>query len=701
MSVYPIEISEKLKLRLEKSPSGTASPQPIDVTEQKSTNEVENRWIEAVVAIERGDKESAYHQLSKIVSESPTCLDTAVKSDSFDQLELVVIACHAELILLKPINVLADKKRISLLTKISQQLPEQRLKARLSHAIAIVMLWRRDNKQALEHLLQARKVYSELEETLGEAVVADTLGNVFNSLADHQQALLYYSESLALKMQLGDQKGKAITLGNLARLCLKLGRYEQAEKFAKLDLSLCEHEPANTKARIINLLARINLASGQWQTAEDYLQKAIELHDESDMEGIFFCHKDLILLKIQQGKTISAEELIPLQQYLSTLSPFHQLHYDILARKAELISGNFDINRAEKTLADIQSKNLPEVEIEYRIWLSQAAFSQQHIPFAKTHLLLARKLARKYGFKCFTKELSSLMHQYDIHESIAEETQRPIVESIEQVGDGYLIRQKLGSGGFGNVYQAHDMVSDRDVALKQFHIQDQWDQSEFQTLWNQARIEFEAVGSIKHPAIAKTYALGHDNFGTPYLVQELLTGGELRSLMGSSQKLDQVLTYLIPIVQGLAVIHQAGVIHRDLKPENILLNTQGMPVIVDFGIALLKQQPSENGRICGTLDYMAPEQSKSIDIDHRADLYSLGCILFEWLSGQTPKASFSQKGRIAEWLTSGPKYDISKEVFGEATALLRSLLHKNPAKRPKDALQLLEKLKALKENSLN
>lgn len=697
MSIYPIEISEKLKLQLKISPTSSTSPPQTAASKQRPSSDLENRWIETIVAIEIGDKESAYNQLSDIVSNDAFCLETVSKSDTFSQLEQIMIACYAEQLLLKPINYIADKKRISFLIKIFQKLPEQRLKARLSHAIAIIMLWRRDNKHALEYLLQARKTYSQLKEQLGEAIIADTLGNVFNSLADHQQALLYYSESLALKTQIGNQKGRAITLGNLARLCLQLGRYEQAETFAKLDFSLCEKEPTNIRARVINLLARINIASEKWQTAESYLLEAIELHDKSDIEGIFFCLKDLMVMKLLRDKILSNDELVPLQQYLPKLSPYHQLHYDILARKAAFSSGNLEFNDAEKTLADIQSKSIPEVEIEYRIWLSRAAFSEKHLSFAKMQLLLARKQARKFGFKCFTTELSSLMLQYDIHESIAEETQRPIVESIEQVDDGYLIRKILGSGGFGSVYLAHDMVTDRDVALKQFHIQDQWDQHEFQIMWNQARIEFEAVASIKHPAIAKTYALGHDNFGTPYLVQEYLSGGELRSLMGIPKTLGHVLPYLIPIVQGLAAIHQVGVVHRDLKPENILLNAQGMPVIVDFGIALLKQQPTENGRIRGTLDYMAPEQSKSIDIDHRADLYSVGCILFEWLSGKTPNATIPQKGRISGWLGSGPKYDLSHEVFGEATDLLRSLLHKNPAKRPMDALELLDKLKALRE----
>ncbi|MEP1742885.1 MAG: protein kinase [Kangiellaceae bacterium] len=696
MSVYPIEISEKLQCQLQ-IPATDSQSVPVSPSfDIQLEDEIEGQWIEAVLSIESGDRDAAYSLLSNIESKSNQSLESIAKASPLNLHQQVLIASYAERLLLKPINYITDKKRLSLLGKLTQQLPEQRLKARLCHGLAVIMLWRRESKHALEYLFQARDTYTRLNEQSGEAMIADTLGNVFVSLADHQQALLFYSESLALKTHIADQKGRAITLGNLARLCLQLGRYEQAEKFAKLDLALCETEPANTRARVINLLARIKMASGAWDKAESLLLGTLDLSNNIDEESLFFCQKDLLLLKVEQGKVLRAEELSSLQEYLGKLSPYHQLLFDIVRHKAEFNSDKLKFDDAENTLAAIQSKNLPELEIDFRIWLSKAAFEMKRLGLAKVQLLLARKLAKKFGFKRFAAEITSIMLQHDVHESIVEETQRAIVETIEQVGEGYLIRKKLGTGGFGSVYQAHDMILDRDVALKQFRIQDLWDFNEFQNLWNQVRIEFEAVASINHPAIAKAYALGHDNFGTPYLVQEYLTGGELRNLMNEPQNLQHVLTYLIPIVQGLAVIHKQGVIHRDLKPENILLNAQGMPVIVDFGIAILKQSSNANQRISGTPDYMAPEQLESASIDHRADLYSIGCILFEWLSGKTPNASVSKTAGLVDWLRSTPKFDFDQDIFGQASDLLRSLLHQNPAKRPKDAVELLVQLKALR-----
>jgi eukaryotic-like serine/threonine-protein kinase len=208
----------------------------------------------------------------------------------------------------------------------------------------------------------------------------------------------------------------------------------------------------------------------------------------------------------------------------------------------------------------------------------------------------------------------------------------------------YEIRSKLGAGGMGEVYRARDEKLNRDVAIKVLPASLSQDQDRLRRFEQEA----QAAGSLNHPNILAVYDVGtHD--GSPYIVSEMLEGEELRErLNDGSLPQRKALDYAQQIAQGLAAAHERGITHRDLKPENLFVTTEGRVKILDFGLAKLRPQRSDNvsseidtrrqitdpGTVMGTVGYMSPEQVRGHEADHRSDIFSFGSILYEMLSGQ-------------------------------------------------------------------
>ncbi|HYG11984.1 MAG TPA: serine/threonine-protein kinase, partial [Pyrinomonadaceae bacterium] len=208
----------------------------------------------------------------------------------------------------------------------------------------------------------------------------------------------------------------------------------------------------------------------------------------------------------------------------------------------------------------------------------------------------------------------------------------------------YEIRSLLGEGGMGEVYLARDPKIGRDVAIKVLPAQFSADAERL------ARFEQEAcaAGALNHPNVLAVHDVGqHD--GAPFVVSELLEGETLREkLRGAPLPQRKAVDYASQIARGLAAAHERGIVHRDLKPENIFITSDGRAKILDFGLAKLTQgdgQQSQTeiptrrvdtnpGAVMGTVGYMAPEQVRGREVDHRADIFSFGAVLYEMLTGR-------------------------------------------------------------------
>jgi serine/threonine protein kinase len=204
--------------------------------------------------------------------------------------------------------------------------------------------------------------------------------------------------------------------------------------------------------------------------------------------------------------------------------------------------------------------------------------------------------------------------------------------------DRFVIEQELGSGAMGTVYRGRHVKHGRDVAIKVMHEH----LATEPVLIARFRREAMACGRLGHPNIVGILDFGQDATGLPVLVMEYVSGTPLSELMPKLMTRERIFGLLRQILDGLDHAHAQGIIHRDLKPDNVLVEAGDHVRIVDFGIAVLRggdddmQRLTGTGVIIGTPLYMSPEQAKGEPIDQRADLYALGMILYELLSGKQP-----------------------------------------------------------------
>ncbi|HEY3930438.1 MAG TPA: protein kinase [Candidatus Koribacter sp.] len=229
----------------------------------------------------------------------------------------------------------------------------------------------------------------------------------------------------------------------------------------------------------------------------------------------------------------------------------------------------------------------------------------------------------------------------------------------------YEIQSLLGAGGMGEVYRARDGRLGRDVALKILPESLARDAERLHRFEQESR----AVAALNHPNILAIYDVGN-HAGTPFLVSELLEGESLRAIFDrGALPQRKVIDYGVQIAQGLAAAHEKGIIHRDLKPENLFLTKEGRAKILDFGLAKLAQAQSEAvdgygatmasagtavGVVMGTASYMAPEQVRGESVDARTDIFALGAVLFEMLTGR----QVFHRDTLAETMTAVLKDDL-------------------------------------------
>jgi eukaryotic-like serine/threonine-protein kinase len=271
----------------------------------------------------------------------------------------------------------------------------------------------------------------------------------------------------------------------------------------------------------------------------------------------------------------------------------------------------------------------------------------------------------------------------------------------------YEIVSLLGEGGMGQVYRGRDPRLGRDIAIK-ILAPDAWQDAEAT-----ARLEREAraIAALSHPNIVAVHDVGNEN-GTFYVVTELLEGKTLREQMqGPPLNWRRAVEIGAEVAEGLAAAHAKSIVHRDLKPENLFLTANGRVKILDFGLAqtdpLLAQRDEGNipttkwfqtdpGTVIGTLGYMAPEQLRGEAVDASADIFSLGCILYEMVTAKKPFARGSGAATIAAILKDDPPREpLSASVPPEFQRIIETCVEKNPATRFQSARDLALTLRAI------
>jgi serine/threonine protein kinase len=208
---------------------------------------------------------------------------------------------------------------------------------------------------------------------------------------------------------------------------------------------------------------------------------------------------------------------------------------------------------------------------------------------------------------------------------------------MEQIGK-YKITGELGKGAMGIVYKGVDPDINREVAIKVIRFDMVSDDSDKEEAAKRFIREAQSAGNLAHPNIITIYEVGKEDNQT-YIVMQCVDGESLKEAMSSGRKFSalEVVDLMMCLCDALEFAHQNKIVHRDIKPGNILLDRQGRPYLVDFGVARVEMSTmTQSGTIVGTPSYMSPEQIQGIRVDARADIFSLGVIIYEMLTGKRP-----------------------------------------------------------------
>lgn len=235
------------------------------------------------------------------------------------------------------------------------------------------------------------------------------------------------------------------------------------------------------------------------------------------------------------------------------------------------------------------------------------------------------------------------------------------------LAERYEIARLLGKGGMGEVYLANDTRINRNVALKVIHS----DLVSNKESLRRFALEAQAVSALNHPHIMTVYELDTTDDGALFFVAEYIDGQTLNHLVGANLDLHRALDIAIQVSSALSAAHEAGITHRDIKPENIMVRHDGYVKVLDFGLAKLTQKETQSisagsedptqalhrtrpGAVMGTAAYMSPEQARGIHVDARTDIWSLGAVIYEMLTGHRPFSGETSSDMIVSVLSTEP-----------------------------------------------
>jgi serine/threonine-protein kinase len=248
----------------------------------------------------------------------------------------------------------------------------------------------------------------------------------------------------------------------------------------------------------------------------------------------------------------------------------------------------------------------------------------------------------------------------------------------------YAVERHLGRGGMGDVYLVRDTIINRRAALKTIRPDTNLGANEIIEMRQRFYREAQTAGALTHPNIVTIYDVGED-LGMSYIVMELVEGETLSQRMKKQRfSVAQIKHVIYHGGMGLDYAHASGVVHRDVKPDNIMVSNSGLVKMMDFGIArVMESSLTKTGHVIGTPAYMSPEQVNGQRIDARSDIFSLGVILYELLTGQKPFTGHTISSLMFAIVKSDPAQPSALDAKVHATwdEILRKALAKNREER--------------------
>jgi serine/threonine protein kinase len=266
----------------------------------------------------------------------------------------------------------------------------------------------------------------------------------------------------------------------------------------------------------------------------------------------------------------------------------------------------------------------------------------------------------------------------------------------------FKIVEKLGGGGMGVVYKAQDLKLDRFVALKFLPPELTRDPEAKGRFIHEA----QAASALDHPNICNIHDIGETDDGQLFIVMACYQGESLKErLQGGSLGIDEALEIAGQVALGLSKAHEKGIAHRDIKPANIMLTNDGGAKILDFGLAKLagRARLTRTGTTVGTIAYMSPEQARGEEVDERTDVWSLGVVLYEMMTGRLPFESDYDQAMIYSILSEQPKplRSVRPDVPAELEQVVTKAMQKDLRIRFQHMDEFLTELRAVRTRAAN
>lgn len=532
---------------------------------------------------------------------------------------------------------------VTVLRDIEAQASGPPLRSRFLYVRAIAYnrlgLW----SEAIGDLYDAAKLSESLDDRESLTDIYRTIAFVHAWRGQSREAALALLRAIAEGDALEGRVPLAHSLIEAGRLQMEIGHPREARALLRRGLAIGDVDlPQRERQRAYVTLLQALVATGTPETMEE-----ARVHAEGAKAALEGASPRLhILTHLEQTrihKTASDFKAahLALAQAQALAPPDSQAfeHTEIAQVRAELLLDEGEAEEAATLLKTVISRyaddDLASREVGARFMLSRALDAMGRADEADQMLTAALRRALARSLPGHIDHARSRIASRGGHERAWRDGEQPAGWSANDSADRFVRRRPIGAGGFASVTRAYDLELGTEVALKTSQLEGVYDTGLRHQLAEAARIEIEAASRIHHPGVARVLGLLSEANDNLVLVEEFVEGPSLRQAMRSLPQRAQALELLSRIAFALAAIHGVGIVHRDLKPDNILLRGGTAPVIIDFGIALLKTS-GQAGR-AGTVTYMSPEQARGGHLDRRSDLYSFGLVACELLTGELPK----------------------------------------------------------------
>ncbi|HEX8165108.1 MAG TPA: serine/threonine-protein kinase [Beijerinckiaceae bacterium] len=554
-------------------------------------------------------------------------------------------------------------------------------RARFRHARGIALNRLGLYEEALGDLHEARRSYAAAGDAAGEAAAWRAVAQVHGWRGEGREAALALLRAVAGSA--GEGAAFSLSLIEAGRLNLEIGRPWDARALFEQGLAAGSSLRASERLPARLALTQALVAAGDLAEARRILA-GLDRDPDASPRVRFLALLETARVALRSGASPEAEALLARAAPLLPTDAQAFEHVELREVEAELA---FRTGRAEAALALIRAvvarfaedglagrevgARLQEAEILDRLGRGEEA---ERTLTAALRRAAARSLS---GTADVVRERLAARDR----PAGAWAPDAPPAVPPPAAGSRFVRRRPLGEGGFGSVSRAYDLETGAEVALKALRLGSLYDPAARAARLDAARLEAAAASRIRHPGVGRVYGVLEEAGGEALLVRELIEGPTLRQAMAAALGPSEKAGLLAHLAHALAAVHAAGVTHRDLKPENVVLRDGRLPVIIDFGISAVGRHAGPSAL---TPAYAAPEQIAGRAVDERADLYALGAIAFELLTGRLPEraplgaAAFLARRRRARRL----REELAAVLPGPAVEAVARMLDPSPRARP-------------------